>query len=534
VLLYLFGNVLGEAAVAFGLHGSGTPGILHRVQIDGFARVVDIARALCDVHIPSWELLARVLLLVSVIDFFGSGILPRRWFATGLLVGSSVAAVVAIIQWFGWLPLELPNQTPFWTSLGRVAGLASDPNALGVVMALSLWSLVLVRPELMFGASRPVFLWIALVIVAGVVSGSRTFLLGLVVLCGALSWQRSRRLFIAGLGALAVSVSCVSMLDAIALLPAMQDAQSWLPQGIVRGVSALSLYRVSETFGSRSLFLDLATAVGRNHWLYGLGADRFREYVPLVGVQSGMISKWTDNANNFFLGLLVELGVFGFATVMVACSARTLDRSVGLLGVWMCAALAVMLSTGPHTDFIEVVILVGFVVAVISTPRVGFNSRLVPLGVVAGFLGIIASLWREQGAYTWWEYRGDAVRWLSHRAQIELVCEDSQQGAGGVTSIAPIARTVLEPMYIPQNESLTVLCSTSAGDAQELVFATKQRKELQVPCRQVGERTLVTVATQPPWSPYRAWPRRSGDRRILGVQQINPARAQSWRSQVAP
>lgn len=521
LLMYLFGNLLGEWVVALDLVGGARTSFLRGVHVDGIMRVVDLLRAFCDVHAPSWRLLARVLLLVGVVDLFTPRGSPTRAFRKGLILGSCVSAAFAIAQWLGWIPLQLSNQTPFWNSLGRVAGLLSDPNALGVVMVLSLWITALMQREDTSLTGWRLLCWTVLVVAAGVVSGSRTFLLGAVLLCAAISWRRSKKLLVVGALGLSATVAVVTALDSWALLAVIPDGQSWLPQGVIRGISALSLSRISDTFGSRTLFVELASAVGSGHWVFGLGADRFREYVPLVGVQSGLIHKWTDNANNLYLALLVELGIVGCLCVCAVALARSVKANPpARFGVWACIALALMMGTGPHTDFIEVVVLVGFVVAVISQPRAEIVPGFLMVSIATGLLGFAASFVREQGAYTWWEQRGNAVRWLAHRAQIELVCKRDEETPANGSGASHSARTLLEPMYIPQREPLKVGVSAVNGFRSVLEFETKVRRELRLPCARIGERLLLTVVTEPPWSPYRAWSRISGDRRILGVQQI--------------
>jgi hypothetical protein len=525
LLIYLLGNLVGELAVVFDLLGGGRDSFTEGVQVDGSMRGMDLLRTLCDVHAPSWNLLARVLLLACVADFFMRQDSAKRSLMKGVVVGSTVSATFAISQWLGLMPLQLSNQTPFWSSLGRVAGLLSDPNALGVVMVLSLWMVALMPREDVSVIRWRLLCWVGLVVGAGIVSGSRTFLLGGVLLCAALGWSRSQRLFVGSAMGLCAAIVIVTLLDSSALISGVQNTQRWLPQGVLRGVSALSLYRLSETFGSRTLFFDLVSAVGSGRWLFGLGADRFREYVPLIGMQSGLIHKWTDNANNLYLALLVELGILGCMCACLVLAARSINRTLpAKRSVWGCIALALMMATGPHTDFIEVVVLVGVFVSLISKPRDQMFPGFSIISVTAGVAGFAASFMREQGAYTWWEQQGGAARWLSHRAQIELVCEQYEATRENASSATLSARTLLEPMYIPQREPLKVVVIGANRFSQELEFSFKERRELRVPCSRLGERLLVTVVTKPPWSPYRAWPRSSGDRRILGVQQVELAR----------
>jgi hypothetical protein len=76
-------------------------------------------------------------------------------------------------------------------------------------------------------------------------------------------------------------------------------------------------------------------------------------------------------------------------------------------------------------------------------------------------------------------------------------------------------------MYVPQRAPLEVQVIRGARITQRLLFSRAQdEQELQFACEHNERQLEMTLITVPPWSPYRAWPEQSGDRRILGVQQV--------------
>jgi O-antigen ligase len=521
-LAYLGGAVVGECAAALDLRGAFSSSFLVGVQIDGTARVVDVFRSLCQTHLTSLYMCARAVLFVGVVGLFSSHRQYVSSFRRGFLPAAAVSALFALAQWSG-LQTALSNQTNFWTLIRRVSGLMSDPNALGVVMGLAVWCFALAALEKRPKGGVARIAWTSVVICAGVVSGSRSFLLLIGVLVVALTWQARRGLLVLGAVAVMVVVGGVTALDSYGVLVEALNDSSFLPEGIKRGVSALSLSRVDQTFGTRSLFFQIATSIGQGHWLFGIGTDQFRSYVPLIGAQSGLVRSWSDNSNNFYLGLLVETGIVGVLLFTLAAISRIREpaRDIRALSGSVLVAIALVLCTGPHVDFPEVLLIVAFLVGSV-TSALPLAPRLLRLACVVGVItGVIASFNRERGVYPWSESRDHVTRWLSNRATVELRCEPDLLSPGGAA-----AQLTLQAMYIPTSEPLRVKAIEAGTERAEYSFSSQERQSVKLPCQPSAQRVLVTLVTRPPWSPYRAWPGRSGDRRLLGLQQI-VARAQT-------
>jgi len=517
---YLLGAALGELVVALAVADFGSGSVLSGVSVNSAMRAVDLVRAILDVHAPSLVVGARVVLAGLLISFFAKEEDTRSPFVTWLIRGSALSAVYVVVQWLGMVrvvevvPFTLPNQSAIWDTLGRPSGLMTDPNALGVVLALTLWVAFLntLRGDSL--APRGWF-WVGLLVAAGVVSGSRTFLLAVALLVPTAAWRAGRRGIVWGaVGCVVMLFVLVTMLDRHTGFVEHLVASQGLPGGVRRGVQALSLMRLEDTFMSRSVFLEFAREVGRGHWIFGVGADRFIDYVPLIGAQRDLVRGWRDNSNNLYLGILVELGVAGVIAFLLMILGRSIrpggDRCARMGCVVM---LAVIGCTGPHVDFTEVLFLVAVLVATTTEPRAKVSSAYIFFGLAAAVVGLYSSTYREQGVYGWSNTATGASRWLSHRAVIELPCQHDGDRPGH-------ARLLLQPRYLPQSEPLRVEYGVVGQEMKEMLLHNAELHERVVTCGPSDNRIFVRVVTRPAWSPYRAWPNTSHDRRILGVEQI--------------
>ena len=91
--------------------------------------------------------------------------------------------------------------------------------------------------------------------------------------------------------------------------------------------------------------------------------------------------------------------------------------------------LGVIGCTGPHTDFVEVSIVVSVLVALTTEQRGAIRPLYTLAAVVLWVLGIIATTDRESGVYGWDNTATGASRWLSHVAVVEAVCEHRTEQA---------------------------------------------------------------------------------------------------------
>lgn len=500
-------------------------------------RIPSLVQSFQRVHLHSVSLLIQLVLLGLVVAALEDAPERRQAVRAGLLVGVVGAALTTVAQVFGIATEFLPANAPFWVSINRVRGTFTDPNAQGIFLALSLF----VIAQCIQSSRRS---WcgmaVALVsagcaLVAGLLSGSRSFVLGVGLLGVALAWRYSRRAVVWGSIAAVAGVLGISLLDTLG--GGLEGLLSgwYLPEGVRRVLLSCSLARLSESLFSRAVFLRIGAEVFQSFPLFGVGADQFRFYVPAVTQKLGIdIGGWTDNSNNFYLGFFAEHGLFGALALLAVLTRRRWSGGAEWWSTAGVGAMAVLLLTGPHLDFSEVLVLFGVLVAG-STPHQHAGAvRPIPWVVVSIFLvaGGAGALTRERGAYAWEVAKdGSVSQWLSPSAQLGVAC-----GCDGLGSLE------LEALYVPQARPLRVQLSTQGAQPDLIDFVRPGRKHVSVRCGpehgeeiQWGEYprwVKVSIKSEPGWSPHRAWPGRAGeqDDRLLGVRVLG----RQWRDLLGP
>ncbi len=506
LLAYLVGSLCFEIA-------SSAQGLLS-VPIASPERLHDIATSLVQTQAPSWGYTSRVLVFALLVGAFSQHGTARNGYLRGVWYGALVAAGFVILQVLGLAPFTPAGQTPFWTAIHRLAGTMSDPNALGVSFGLILWIVaILVKQKRV--TPQAALVGTPLLLASGFLSGSRSFALGLGIFLVCLSWSRFRSLRYWILGAAASVVALISCLDSQTSVIQNLASSPGVPEGLRRTVTSLSLPRIEESLYSRSVFLSLSLAMIKSSPLFGVGPDRYRGQVVPMAEQVGLaLNGWTDNSNNFYLGIIAELGIVGsLAFLLTVFGRRFKSNTEAPFGKIAIASLAVLLLTGPHTDFPEVLALVAALVSYATSSRASISqTRIRTIALLLG-VGCLAPSWRERGVFDWQHTNLGVHRWLSNHAHIIGRCADS--------SSSRYATFTVRPEYVPTKEPLRVTFTTS-GSLEELSFDAQETKTIQVPCPAHLATIHAVVDTHPAWSPYRAWPGRSTDRRLLGVQQLKP------------
>jgi len=357
--------------------------------------------------------------------------------------------------------------------------------------------------------------FVSLVVMAGLLSGSRTFILLLILLAGALVARRSRRYLVAATVIALLAVCVVSLVDHFTPIISRIIADQSLPEGARRGLQALSLDRFSTTLFSREIFLSIGREIFYQAPMFGVGPDRFRDYVPLVGGELGLLSGWSDNSNNFYLGLLAELGLVGGIAFFLSVSRRRLlcleGQIISPLGVIVILALAML--TGPHIDSPEVLVLVSTLIALTTQEREISVRLKAALTIPFILLGVFASPLRESGVFGWEGDTNHLSRWLSPKAHLILPCYSSGELAQNGASLQMRAPNT------PHARSFKVRVSAVNNSTTEFALSPGMVQKFNLVCPSGQPRLPVTVSSTPPWAPYREWPASSIDGRVLGVQQ---------------
>lgn len=518
--LFLFG--CGAFAAEIWI-SSGAPGrlasVYHPTSLIESYMFQDLVRSFLDVWGASWRWLFRVGVLSLTMKTFQRLETETCSIARGIWMGAVIASLYVGLQWFGFQIIVLPNQTDWWTSIRRLSGLASDPNAQGLVFGLALWirALLFHRSE-RTGSSGflETGIPIILVCIGGILTGSRTFFLVAGFLLIAFAVRRSVRTVLVLIASIVAFSSFVTMLDIFFNLDFLLHDRSWMPEGLGRILRSVSLIKISETLSSRLIFWNLALSVAQDHWFYGLGADRFIKYVTLYALRDASLGSWVDNANNFYLGLLAEGGigaVLGFIVSVIGY--RFYAGPKDFMATFCVMMIFSILLVGPHIDFIEVLMLVGLLIGTFTRERRIAQRISKPIGILLLMLGFMVPHFRELGVYSW-EYEGPnrATRWIAPYATVQIPCHTNE------TTGENMAELVLRTSYTPSVAQLTTQIVAQGNERKTIELSPGMPHAAQFVCAQEKELLALEVSTNIGWRPAKVWPKRTSDNRVLAVQQV--------------
>lgn len=444
----------------------------------------------------------RYLVLVVLFNYWRANSKPLEVFTQELLVGVYISIIIALA--FIAKPdfINLPNQNEYWHALHRLSASFSDPNAFGVAIALLL----------PFVANTQVafkkYILILLLLIVASFSGSRSFFLGVLIYLVMFAYPKGPRIFaslivILGLGVLLISVD-QSLI--------MQEVQNVAPVGISRLLKTLNLANWYDNFYSRLVFLRIGLSVWFDNLMIGVGFHEFRSVVPIYArALSIPIGAWSDNANNFYLGLAAELGCLGMASFAWSLSNLTW-RNKGKWAKYSLICFLILLVVGPHLEFDEVCVLVAFLMAcsleVHSRPRLVFLRVLTS---VASIFFLLKCYYADRGLYAWEQNDLGLYRWSARKAQLTLNCSSS-----GQTNLYYRA-TNPDLAALPLNIRL----KTHSADDIQLDIKDTALKQQVLSCKDIKSGTTLSKI-QLELDLSRVWiPRNFGmgqDTRSLGVQ----------------
>jgi len=360
-----------------------------------------------------------------------------------LVAGAALSAAVALLQ---SRALVGAHRSGFWAVLGRFQGLASDPNAAGVVAALALgpafFAALRGRRRLLWG--------LACVLLAGgvAVSGSRSGILmaALAIVAvfvvearGMPRWART------ALGVFALAVTAVLFAaaggrgGAAARLVALFDAATPIA------------YRTS----SRGLFWSAALDAFRGAPLGGIGWNAFSWRLPTFAAAGGNSIAVMDNPGNFYLQVLCETGLAGalvfavFAAAAGKAIAAALRRGGSERGsAASLLALAPALAVGSHLLAAEAAVATFLLLAEVAGDvpatrpgtterRSGVRGRDLAAAVlaIAGWTALLAPTSREAEAFRFAPEMGmypleggpGGFRWMRPGAAIRVAAGGRQR-----------------------------------------------------------------------------------------------------------
>jgi len=329
----------------------------------------------------------------------------RGRLATALAAGLAAASAPVPAERL----LDLPLTVRRWHGIGRLSGLSSDPNALGIALAAAapaVLGLLFLRP----GRARAGLAAVAILLALPVLelSGSRTglLLLGAAALAGgaglARSGGRARRAVLLAGGAAAAALALVATLAP----RGGSAAAGGLFQRLGASLSAPSATLLAS---HRPMFWGAAFDMIAAEPVSGVGLAGFPfEFPAVFERRRGAPAVATDNATNLLLDVAAECGVPALLLALAAAGpllvrageaalARAgVDPLARAAGASLCGfALASL--TGSHLRFPEVALWVAAVASLLpEAPErealwEGGPRRVLPLLAASGVLGALLS-----------------------------------------------------------------------------------------------------------------------------------------------
>lgn len=476
----------------------------------------------------TFEAAARYIVFFSVFSILAREGSSRVSFLAGFCATLPAAAIAAILAWLGVLPVSLPSQTPYWNMQHRFAGTFTDPNAFGVIMALSIPLLYILAPRLS-GWRRFLFVFLSVLCVASaLLSGSRSFLLGAGLFVLMLLFTVNRRVFygvsLAGVGAVALWNLAAWLVPGIDV-----SVGRLLPVAAERLVQTLSFTTWERALFSRSVFFETALRMWRDSPVFGVGFSMFRDYVPFYTHETGAeIGMWVDNANNWYLQILSETGLIGAAAFAAAAMRLELKHVPSAMRFFLPVFLVVLLF-GPHLEFDEVAIFAAVMLASIAMPRetltregsdIGDDKRGPPwlqkvldwnqslLPAAAALLVIGFAYFSDRGFFGIEREGSSFFRWTGRKAAGRLYCSDNGD-----------AELSLKPLIPPSfNGSMTVLLEPENDPPIERTLSEGHAAPLSfhLQCKRGDNLVKYALTVSRPWTPRKFG--MGADSRLLGVR----------------
>ena len=441
-------------------------------------------------------------------------------FIRSLAFGLVVGVLLGLADQAQLLPFTLPTPGAFWLATARSAFTLTDPNALGIVALLVVMATpLLLRLEALSNDRKfnrvGVLICSALALFAGTYSASRTFFVGLIVWLALLLWLKSRRRCL-------IAIACgVALIIALNLLLLSQPGDyennlvSRLPLGFARIINSLSVREFGQAIASRVIFNIAAFEMWLDHPIFGVGIGQFvTAALPYLPGQAG----WSDNANNFYLGVLAETGLFGFAALVVPLSRLRLvliGDSVEASAARLIVVFCITLLLGPHLAFDEVALTIGAISALIEPRSVLMARRR--FFVLALAMALLANYSSPFGLYP---AELDGNQWTARHARFERIANQNGE--------VVIAFQVLNPAET--DYPIMIRASSARGEVRELVLerASAETRQISFRCDSATQwyiqrpcHLTIRLDTSATWVP--AMFDQGVDRRNLGVRLINPA-----------
>jgi O-antigen ligase len=481
------------------------------------AEALQAARQSPPAFVTSLLILCRWLTLIGFFSIAARSSIFVVGFLRTLIPALGVSLCILLFQYGIGIHTFTAVQAAYWSALNRYAGSFTDPNAFALVALLVLG--VTVGSGSLASSSREYRLRLLVsscfVVFAICFSGSRTLFAGLALVAIALASLR-RKLLITGV------VLLFSFLIMLALFPAqkLDSLRTLFPESVVRVIKTVHPSSAREALKSRTMFTQIGFEMWRDNPLYGVGLGRFSQYIPRYAQRAGVdIGPWLDNANNFYLGVLAELGICGaICLFLVISSLRFASEGVQVKRARpMLLAFLLLLFLGPHLEFDEVSLLVALLAACAGVVPCQVTSyRYADIVVICAVLFILPfRAMTAQGISAHESSTDGRFVWSGAVARFPVTC-----GADGNFSLD------FRAPHLPLVEK-TLLLKVKLFEREHILNISDQNRHQEIfPCKPVNLPStaelhqILELTVQPIFIPDKT--HKNGDLRRLGVQIFSP------------
>ncbi len=414
----------------------------------------------------------------------------RKRFSDGLYASLLPAALFTLLE------VSLPinsgffSEAPYWSSQGRVSGTLQDPNAMGLFAFLAIvFCISRIKESRLAGVIS--VLWF----IASLFSGSRSALIGIFLFVYIATYSK-RTLFVS------LSLCAIFIFVSVNALPTLVDTEV-LPVSAVRLLQLLEVGQLAESTLNRTVFYRAGLSLWLHHPLYGVGPGAFADHLVAVSDQLGLgTGLWRDNANNFYIGLLCELGLIGLAASIFAIGhARIRVAVLNPILIAGVLSFCCILFTGPHISFVEILFIFLLLVSSVFEFKNRAYTLLLSLLFVPSLLAIPFVQRATGGGWYNWEKDGsEYYRWSGLYATSYQRCENGKASLR-VRSLNPSTDVTVHVSTRAKPDTFTLkpgtsLVRTYQCDNEKALFFELQLSDV--------------------WSPAEV--SKSPDMRLLGVQ----------------
>lgn len=481
-------------------------------KIGGFA---DILRHAPAHYFLTFEQILRMTSALILFDYLRTNDESKLYLIRGLIFGVCISVLILIIQ-LAYPSLDIfVNFNQFWRSQNRFPASFSDPNAFGL-FAVLVAPIFIIHSILQKGYrhsqfnSKSMFFLILLSIIfvtASFYSGSRSMIIGILLQLVFFLILFRDKIIIHKLNAVKISkfkITCLFFV-AIFFLPVLFSLIS--DSSVINRLSStLSPATFSESIFSRSIFWRLCLWMWEDNPLIGVGYQNFRSYVtPYLISRNVDINQWVDNPNNFYLGILAEMGLAGIAAFILAITRfKFVNKGPDIAFKFALITLisfSILLILGPHIEFDEISVLSVLLLTYCIEPKESkYFSYKVPFYVTFATVALIlfrTGYGSEKGLYGWEKDAFGVLRWTGPSAKIVQPCIDN------------MATVRFKSVVTQQN-----IVFQSAFETKTVKIADNSINKVYFEC--YGKSTNLKIEVGKPWIPF--YNRVGEDRRVLGIQ----------------